>query len=132
MKKTKHGRTKADEHIPDPEKIKDILVVVSDRVPELLRKLSDVLYGPDQAKKFGKAAAIFYEELKDTGMTEKEIFELTRDYMATLNLGNVFSGFAKDHERNEEYDDEFVDELDLDEELESHVRKRLKKRFEEK
>jgi hypothetical protein len=117
--------------MPDPEKIKEILIIVSDRVPELLRKLSDVLYGPDQAKKFGRAAAVFYQELKDTGMSEHEIFELTRDYLATLNVGNVFSGVAKDTEHEIKREIEKEIENELDEELEKHVRKRLKKRFED-
>jgi hypothetical protein len=80
MEKEKH------DEMPDPEKIKEILEVVSDKVPSLLRQLSDVLYGVDQAKKFGKAAAVFYKELKGTGMSDSEIFELTRQYMGTLNL----------------------------------------------
>ena len=145
MKKTKHVRhgrshSRADDHIPDPERIKEILNVVSDQVPELLKRLSDVLYSPDQAKKFGKAAAMFYRELKDAGMSEQDIFELTRDYMATLNVGNVFGKFAKDfdhdhdhdHEEENDYDDEMDFEEDLDEELKNHVRKRLRKKFQEK
>ena len=81
--------------MPDPEKIKEILDVVSDRVPDLLKKLSEVLYGADQAKTFGKAVAIFYNELKDTGMTQEQIFELTRAYMSTLNLGEMVGKVAK-------------------------------------
>ena len=81
--------------MPDPEKIKEILDVVSDRVPELLKKLSEVLYGADQAKTYGQAVAIFYNELKGTGMTDEQIFELTRAYMSTLNVGGMMSGMAK-------------------------------------
>ncbi|WP_455391941.1 hypothetical protein [[Eubacterium] cellulosolvens] len=99
------------EHMPDPEKIKEILNVVSDRVPELLRNLSDVLYGADQAKKFGKAAAVFYKELKGTGMTDEQIFELTRQYMSTLSIGNAFGKFAKDHEYDYEHEHEFGEEV---------------------
>lgn len=88
-----HGH--GPDHIPDPEKIKEILDVVADRVPDLLKKLSEVLYGADQAKTFGKAVAIFYNELKDTGMTKDQIFELTRAYMSTLNLGEMVGKVAK-------------------------------------
>ena len=114
MKKTKHvrgynGQThdRFDDQMPDPEKIKDILNVVSDKVPDLLRKLSDVVYGVDQAKKFGKAAAVFYNELKGTGMSKREIFELTKQYMATLNLSNAFGNFAKEHKHKPEHGSEF-------------------------
>jgi hypothetical protein len=75
--------------MPDPEAISKILATVSDRIPELLTKLGDVLYGVEQAKKFGAAAAVFYKELKGTGMTDAQIFELTRQYMSTLNIGGM-------------------------------------------
>lgn len=89
-----------EEHgMPDPEKIKEILNIVSEKVPGLLKELSGVLYGPDQAKRFGEAVATFYKELKAAGMTDEQAFELTRQYMSTLNLGGMFSKFAG-HERH--------------------------------
>jgi hypothetical protein len=97
---------KKNERMPEPEQIKEILNVVSDRVPELLKQLSDVLYGTDQAKKFGKAAAVFYKELKGTGMTDEQIFELTRQYMSSLSIGNVFGKFAREHETEHEFGEE--------------------------
>jgi hypothetical protein len=123
MIKQKHGFGSGPRHehgsdqIPDPEKIKEILNVVSDRVPELLKRLSDVLYGADQAKKFGKAAAVFYQELKDTGMSNEQIFELTRQYMATLNISGMVGKIAKDHENDEDFSDE----------VGRHVRKKIQK-----
>lgn len=110
------------EEMPDPEKIKEILKVVSDRVPELLKQLSDVLYGVDQAKKFGKAAAVFYKELKGTGMSNEEIFELTRQYMSTLSIGNVFDKFAEGHEHGHE----------TGEEVGKHVGRKIRKAIREK
>jgi hypothetical protein len=113
-------RTNDPDNIPDAEKIKEILAVVSDRVPELLRSLSDVLYGTDQAKKFGRAAAVFYKELKGTGMTEEQIFELTRQYLSSLSIGNVVGKFASDHEHGHR---------DFSEEVGSRVRKRIGKKL---
>ena len=83
-----------EQGMPDPEKIKEILDIVSDKVPGLLKELAGVLYGPDQAKKFGIAVATFYKELKAAGMTDEQAFELTRQYMSTLNIGGMFSKFA--------------------------------------
>jgi hypothetical protein len=106
------------ERMPDPEDIKKILNVVSKEVPDLLKKLSDVLYGTDQAKKFGKAAAVFYKELQGTGMTDEQIFELTRQYMATLNVGSMvghMSGKSGHHDN------------DIGEEIGDHVRREFKK-----
>ena len=120
------------EHVPDPEKNKEILNVVSDRVPELLKNLSDVLYGPNQAKKFGKAAAVFYKELKDTGMSKEQIFALTQQYMSSLSIGNTFGKFASGHNHNHNYNPGHKREHDFGEEIGSHVRKKIRRELQEK
>lgn len=83
-----------EQGMTDPEKIKEILNIVSEKVPGLLKELSGVLYSPNQAKNFGVAVATFYKELKDAGMTDEQAFELTKQYMSTLNIGGMFSKFA--------------------------------------
>jgi len=83
------------EGMPDPEKIKEILDVVTQKIPGLLRELSDLLYGPKSAKQFAEAAATFYKELKSAGMTDAQAFELTRQYLSTLNLGNIMGRFTQ-------------------------------------
>jgi hypothetical protein len=75
--------------MPDPKDIAELMETISDKIPDLLTKLGDVLYGTEQARKFGAAAAVFYKELKGTGMTDAQIFELTRQYMSTLNIGGM-------------------------------------------
>lgn len=91
------------EKMPDPEKIKEILNVVSEKVPGLLRELSKILYGPEEAKQYGVSVATFYKELKDSGMTDEQAFELTRQYMSTLNLGQMMKGFG--HHKHEHRED---------------------------
>jgi len=83
------------EGMPDPEKIKEILDVVSEKIPGLLKQLSELLYGAKSAKQYAEAAAIFYKELKAAGMTDEQAFELTRQYMSTLNLGNMMGRMHK-------------------------------------
>ncbi|KAA0002382.1 MAG: hypothetical protein FE048_03900 [Thermoplasmata archaeon] len=90
------------EGIPDPEKIKEILNVVSEKVPGLLRELSKILYGEEEAKQFGAAVATFYKELKDAGMTDEQAFELTRQYMSTLNLGQMMKRFGSHNEHHKD------------------------------
>ena len=82
------------EGIPDPEKIKEILDIVSEKVPGLLREFSDLLYSPKSAKQYAEAAAIFYKELKAAGMTDEQAFELTSQYLSTLNLGKMMGKFG--------------------------------------
>jgi len=88
------------EGMPDPEKIKEILDVVSEKVPGLLKQLSSLLYGADSAKKYAEAAAIFYKELKAAGMNEEQAFELTRQYLSTLNLGKMMSNIGHHEHRD--------------------------------
>ena len=82
------------EGFPNPETIKEILDIVSEKIPGLLKQLSGLLYGPDSAKNYASAAALFYKELKNAGMTDEQAFELTSQYMSTLNLGNMVKGFG--------------------------------------
>jgi hypothetical protein len=88
------------EGMPDPEKIKEILDVVSKKIPGLLQDLSNILYGPKSAKQFANAAATFYKELKAAGMTDAQAFELTSQYLSTLNIGKMMRGFGK-HSEND-------------------------------
>jgi len=85
------------EGIPDPEKIKEILDVVGEKVPGLLKELSKLLYSPESAKNYAQAAAIFYKELKAAGMSEEQAYELTSQYLSTLNFGKMMGKFAKNH-----------------------------------
>ena len=83
-----------NDRMPDPEKIKEILNIVSEKIPGLLRELSGLLYGPESAKKYAQAAAIFYKELKNAGMTDEQAYELTSQYLSTLNLGKMMGRFG--------------------------------------
>jgi hypothetical protein len=86
--------------MPDPEKIKEILDVVSEKIPGLLKELSGLLYSPDSAQRYAEAAAIFYKELKKAGMTEEQAYELTRQYLSTLNFGKMMGNIAKHHDKD--------------------------------
>lgn len=85
------------ESMPDPEKIKEILDVVSEKIPGLLKELSSLLYSPQSAKQYAEAAATFYKELKNAGMTEEQAYELTSQYLSTLNLGKMIGKFGNHH-----------------------------------
>lgn len=86
------------EGMPDPEQIKEILDVVAQKVPGLLKELSSFLYSADSAKQYAEAAATFYKELIKAGMSNEQAFELTSQYLSTLNLGRMMGQFGKHHE----------------------------------
>ena len=77
-----------------PSQIKEILDVVSEKIPGLLKEISGLLYSPKSAKQYAEAAAIFYKELKGAGMTNDQAFELTSQYLSTLNIGKMMGKFG--------------------------------------
>ena len=81
--------------MPDPEKIKEILDVLAEKIPGLLKELSSLLYSPKSAKQYAEAAATFYKQLKEAGMNDQQAFELTSQYLSTLNIGNMIGKFGK-------------------------------------
>ena len=85
------------EEMPDPEKIKEILDVVSEKVPGLLKQLSSLLYSPESAKQYAEAAATFYKELIKAGMTPEQAYDLTSQYLSTLNLGKMMGNIGEHH-----------------------------------
>ena len=79
------------EHGVKPENVKEILTVVSEKIPALLNSLTDSIYGKEASAKFGTAVANFYKTLKDSGMTDEQAFKLTEQYMSSLNLGGMIA-----------------------------------------
>jgi hypothetical protein len=86
---------KEKRHGTDAEDVKEILGVVSEKIPALLNSLTDVLYGKQQAEKYGTAVAGFYKSMKDAGMNEAQAFELTKQYMSSLNLPGMIGEAIK-------------------------------------
>ena len=85
------------EGMPDPEKIKEILDVVGEKIPGLLRELSDLLYSQKSAKQYAEAAATFYKELIAAGMSNDQAYKLTSQYLSTLNLGKMMGNIGEHH-----------------------------------
>ncbi len=79
------------EHEFKPEDVKEILGVISDKIPALLNGLTDSIYGKEASAKFGTAVANFYKTLKDSGMTDEQAFKLTEQYMSSLNLAGTIA-----------------------------------------
>lgn len=85
-----------------PEQIKEILGTVSEKIPDLLEKLGDVLYSKENAAKYADAIAQFYKSLIEAGMDPEQAFKLTEKYMSSLSplssMGRIFKGHeGKNH-----------------------------------
>jgi hypothetical protein len=78
------------ELVKDIGDLKEILEVVTDKVPGLLRGLRDVLYSKDAATNMADAVATFYTKLVEAGIPKEQAMEMTRGYM--INLRDVLGG----------------------------------------
>jgi hypothetical protein len=72
------------------DELREILSVVSDKVPGLLRGLRDILYSPEAAENMAGAVATFYKKLVDAGIPPKEAMEMAKGYM--INLRDLMGG----------------------------------------
>ncbi|HIH73660.1 MAG: Uncharacterized protein XD43_1111 [Thermococcales archaeon 44_46] len=80
----------------DEEEIKElqqVLGTVSEHLPKIMdsifgpiKELLNDVYDPEKAEKFGKNVANFYKELVGAGMDPDKAFELTKEYMESMNI----------------------------------------------
>jgi hypothetical protein len=84
------------DEMPDPEQLRRIFDVIGESVPELLDKITKILYSAAEGERFGQSVAAFYKALVEAGMTKEQAFTLTKEYMSNVSLGgmlkNIFSG----------------------------------------
>jgi len=66
------------------EGIREMLNVVSDRIPHLMRGMHESVYSPEQVQATAQAFASFYKTLVDSGMPEHLAAEMTRQHFDNL------------------------------------------------
>jgi hypothetical protein len=124
--------------VEDAEDIKKVLDVVSEKIPKLIENLTDILYGEKESAKYGKAVARFYKELVDAGLTNEQAFELTQQYMSSLNLAGMIGkamgegGGPKAKVIVKTGDDECCEEgNDIGKEIEERVKEKIREKLED-
>ncbi len=70
--------------------LKEVLGVVTDKVPSLLKGLRNVLYSKEAAENMAESVATFYTKLVDAGIPKDQAMDMTRGYM--INMRDIFSG----------------------------------------
>lgn len=118
------GEEKRKEGKRDVEELKEVLNVVSEKVPALLNQLADVLYGKDRAEQYGKSVAAFYKELVNAGMSKEQAYEMTKEYMSAMSLGKMMGG-AFGHGMDIDAED------DLGKAIEVKIKRKLDKKAQE-
>jgi hypothetical protein len=78
-------------HRPEsPEDIAEILSVVSDKVPALIKGLVGAVFSEESARNMAKAAATYYKELKAGGFPDDLALKMTQDYVSVFSkIGDV-------------------------------------------
>jgi hypothetical protein len=132
--------------VEDAEDVKEILDVVSEKIPKLIENLTDILYGEKSSAKFGKAVASFYKELVESGMTKDQAYELTQQYMSSLNLsgliGEAVGGGGKGHGHggghnimikagSDDCEECGPEGNDIGKEIEEHVKEKIRKKLQD-
>jgi len=73
-----------------PEDIAEILSVVSDKVPSLIKGLVGAVFSEESARNMAKAAATYYKELKAGGFPDDLALKMTQDYVGLFTkIGDV-------------------------------------------
>ncbi len=81
----------------DADEVREILTVVSDKVPALVKGLVTSIFSEDAARGMGKAAATYYQELKAGGIPDSVAVQMTKEYIGTFTqLSEVFKSGQKD------------------------------------
>lgn len=77
----------------DVQELREVLSVVTQQVPSLLKGLRDVLYSKEAAENMADAVGTFYKRLVDAGIPKEEALEIARGYM--INLREALRGIRK-------------------------------------
>ncbi len=109
----------------DAAEVKEILTVVSEKVPALIKGLISSVFSPEAAKDMGKAAATYYQELKAGGIPDEVAVKMTQDYVSTFSKVSDFIKTASGGRGRTEFNE------DVDREIEMHIKKKLRDKFAE-
>ncbi len=71
-------------HEKEAEHVRELLDVVADRIPNLLKGIRDVLYAKESAESMADAVATFYRKLVEAGIPTEQALKMTEGYMINL------------------------------------------------
>ena len=91
-------------------------------IPKLIEAISKQVYSTENAQKTGVTVAQFYKQLKESGMGEKEAFELTKQFMKDFSIGGMISQVVGGIPRGRD---------DIDEYVEERIKEKIKKKIDE-
>ncbi len=79
-----------DDLVNSVEDLREVLTVVSEQVPDLLRGLRNIIYSKEAAENMADAVSTFYTKLVAAGVPKDEALDMARGYV--LNLREILGG----------------------------------------
>lgn len=105
----------------DAEEVAEILGVVSEKIPALIKGLMASVFSPDAAANMGKAAAEYYKQLKAGGIPDDVAVVMTQDYVGTFTkMGDLFKSMGQRAGKGE----------DMDQEIKKAILEKVKRKLE--
>jgi len=73
------------EELESPEEVREVLDIVSERIPGIMRDVQTALFSVESLEKMGEAIGAFYRKLVDAGIPDDEATRLTMVQQKRLN-----------------------------------------------
>jgi chromosome segregation ATPase len=73
------------EELESPEEVREVLDIVSARIPGIMKDVQSALYSVESLEKMGEAIGAFYRKLVDSGVPEEQAAQLTMVQQSRLN-----------------------------------------------
>ncbi len=86
QEKREHKET---ETYSEAQEIKEIFGALNESIPKLIGGLISSVYSAERAEDMAAAIGGFYTKLKEQGLPEEMVIELTKKYVAGLDMFNV-------------------------------------------
>ncbi len=117
---------KKKREMPEAEEVKEILGVVSTEIPALIKGVISSIFSEEAGKSMGRAAAAFYNELKESGMPEDVAVKMTENYIG------VFTSLGDMLKRTGKWGEKWGGKEHVSSEIEEEIAKRVKEKLAEK
>jgi len=73
----------------DIQELREVLKVVSEKVPKLIKEIVDAVYNNQDPDEYGRSVASFYKQMVGAGMDSQQAYELTEKFMDSRDLPSL-------------------------------------------
>lgn len=69
----------------DLQEVSEMLEVLGEKVPKLVKEVIGSIYAPSTAADMGRAVGIYYKELVENGIPREDALQMARDYSTMMS-----------------------------------------------